>query len=176
MFNHNEVILYQWVEEFEPALFKRIQKLVKAEKWHIMGGWYLQPDCNMPSGEAFVRQILLGRRYFWEKFGVEPRTAINFDPFGHSRGLVQIMAKAGYDSYLFCRPDQTDCPLPGEDFEWVGFDGSTVTGHRSLEWYNSSLGGAARKVTDWLEKNPPWMVGLASCCGVLQPRGGAVPP
>jgi alpha-mannosidase len=155
MFNHNEVILYQWVEEFEPALFKRIQKLVKAGKWHIMGGWYLQPDCNMPSGEAFVRQILLGRRYFWEKFGVEPRTAINFDPFGHSRGLVQIMAKAGYDSYLFCRPDQTDCPLPGEDFEWVGFDGSTVTGHRSLEWYNSSLGGAARKVTDWLEKNPP---------------------
>ena len=154
VFNHNEVVLYQWVEEFEPALFKRIQNLVKEGKWHIMGGWYLQPDCNMPTGESFVRQILLGRRYFAEKFGVEPKTAINFDPFGHSRGLVQILAKAGYDSYLFCRPDQTDCPLPGEDFEWVGFDGSTVTGHRSLEWYNSSLGGAARKVTEWLGKNP----------------------
>jgi alpha-mannosidase len=155
VFNHNEVILYQWVEEFEPALFKRIQKLVKEGKWHIMGGWYLQPDCNMPSGESFVRQILQGRRYFAEKFGVAPRTAMNFDPFGHSRGLVQIMAKAGFDSYLFCRPDQVDCPLPAEDFTWVGFDGSTVTGHRSLEWYNSSLGKAAKKVTDWLEKNPP---------------------
>jgi alpha-mannosidase len=92
IFNHNEALLYRWVEEYEPALFKRIQGLVKAGKWHIMGGWYLQPDCNMPSGEAFVRQALLGPCYFQEKFGARPTTAINFDPFGHSRGLVQILA------------------------------------------------------------------------------------
>ena len=97
VFNHNEAILYQWVEEYEPALFKRIQDLVARGKWHIMGGWYLQPDCNLPSGESFVRQIILGRNYFEDKFNVRPSTAINFDPFGHSRGLVQIMAKAGYD-------------------------------------------------------------------------------
>jgi len=77
VFNHNEVILYQWVQEYEPALFKRIQKLVKEGKWHIMGGWYLQPDCNMPCGESFVRQILLGREYFKEHFNVRPETAIN---------------------------------------------------------------------------------------------------
>ena len=53
-----------------------------------MGGWYLQPDCNMPTGESFVRQILVGKNYFMDKFGVEPRTAINFDAFGHSRALV----------------------------------------------------------------------------------------
>ena len=68
IFNHNEAILYKWVEEYEPVLFKRIQRLVKEGKWHIMGGWYLQPDCNMPSGESLVRQILLGRNYFKEKF------------------------------------------------------------------------------------------------------------
>ncbi|MBW4840748.1 MAG: alpha-mannosidase, partial [Paenibacillaceae bacterium] len=61
IFNHNEAILYQWIEEYEPALFARIQTLVQQGKWHIMGGWYLQPDCNMPSGESFARQILLGR-------------------------------------------------------------------------------------------------------------------
>jgi alpha-mannosidase len=152
VFNHNEALLYQWVEEYEPALFKQIQQLVQQGKWHIMGGWYLQPDCNMPSGESFVRQILLGRRYFEQKFGVRPTTAINFDPFGHSRGLVQILAKSGYDSYLFCRPNQEDCPLPAEDFSWVGFDGSSVTAHRSLEFYNSPLGKAAQKVTGWLQK------------------------
>ncbi len=106
IFNHNEVTLYKWVQEYEPSLFKRIQKLVRQGRWNIMGGWYLQPDCNMPSGESFVRQILLGKSYFKEHFGVNVTTAINFDPFGHTRGLVQILAKSGFDSYLFGRPDQ----------------------------------------------------------------------
>lgn len=146
VFNHNEVILYEWVEEYEPALFERIQKLVAAGRWHIMGGWYLQPDCNMPSGESFVRQILSGRRYFSEKFGVRPTTAINFDPFGHTRGLVQIMAKSGYDCYFFCRPMPAYLDLPNHDFIWVGYDGSEIIGSRSIDWYNSPLGKAREKV------------------------------
>ena len=64
VFNHNEALLYVWIEEHDPVLFKRIQKLVRQGKWHIMGGWYVQPDCNMPAGESFVRQILLGKTYF----------------------------------------------------------------------------------------------------------------
>ena len=160
VFNHNEVTLYRWVEEYEPALFRRIQTLVAQGKWHIMGGWYLQPDCNMPSGESFVRQILIGKSYFRQKFGVEPTTAINFDPFGHNRGLVQIMRKAGYDSYLFCRPFQNDCPLPSDDFTWVGFDGSEITGHRASMFYNQPLGQARDKVENWMKANPDKPVGL----------------
>ncbi|MBU0608519.1 MAG: alpha-mannosidase, partial [Armatimonadetes bacterium] len=166
IFNHNEVILYEWVEEYEPALFKRIQKLVRQGKWHIMGGWFLQPDCNMPSGESFVRQALYGRRYFAEKFGVRPTTALNFDPFGHSVGLPQILAKSGYDSYLFCRPGQGDCPLPADRFEWVGCDGSSVRAVRMVH-YNSPLGKAREKVesmaqamTEGAPNMPiPWGVG-----------------
>ena len=97
--------VYKYVEEYAPELFSKIQELVKKGKWHIMGGWYLQPDCNMPSGEGFVRNILAGRRYFWEKFGVKPTTAINFDAFGHTRGLVQILKKCGQDSYMFNCPN-----------------------------------------------------------------------
>jgi len=116
VFNHNEAVLYKWVEMYEPELFVRIQNLVKERKWHILGGWYLQPDCNMPSGESLVRQILYGKLYFQEKCGVEPKTAMNFDPFGHTRGLVQILKKAGYTSYLFCRPDKKHLALPSYDF------------------------------------------------------------
>ena len=76
-----------------------------------MGGWYLQPDCNMPSGESFVRQIQEGKRYFTEKFGVYPTTTINFDPFGHTVGLVQIIKKSGQDSYIFMRPYSNELPL-----------------------------------------------------------------
>ncbi len=156
VFNHNEAILYQWVEEFEPALFARIQRLARAGRWHIMGGWYLQPDCNMPSGESFVRQALLGRRYFAEKFGARPTTAINFDPFGHTRGLVQILARSGYDSYLFCRPGQAECRLPDENgpFVWEGYDGSRVLAVRPWGHYLSALGKAGEKVANYLRERP----------------------
>ena len=130
IFNHNEALLYEFVEEKDPELFAAIREQVKAGKWHIMGGWYLQPDCNLPSGEAFVRQISLGRRYFKEKFGIRPTTAINFDSFGHSVGLVQILKKCGFDSYLFCRPMPEMLALPAREFYWVGKDGSRVKASR----------------------------------------------
>lgn len=161
VFNHNEAILYKWVEDYQPDLFARIQRLVSEGKWHIMGGWHVQPDCNMPSGESFVRQILLGKTYFREKFGVEPHTGINLDPFGHSRGLVQIMAKSGYDSYLHTRPSPGDLPLESEQFIWVGFDGSEIMSTR-CGGYNSPLGGARAKVEAHLQS-----AGDAACTTVL---------
>ncbi|MCP4166306.1 MAG: hypothetical protein GY759_10480 [Chloroflexi bacterium] len=172
VFNHNEAILYQWIEEYEPDLFTRIQHLVTEGRWHIMGGWYLQPDCNMPSGESFVRQILAGRTYFDEKFGVRPTTAINFDPFGHTRGLVQILTKAGYDSYLFCRPVQSDCPLPADDFIWQGYDGSSLIAHRASDHYLSAYGKAAEKVSKWIENHENREVGMV-LWGVGNHGGGA---
>ncbi|MCQ2431633.1 MAG: alpha-mannosidase [Clostridia bacterium] len=143
VFCHNEVTLYKYIEEYAPALFERIKKLVRAGKWHIMGGWYLQPDCNMPTGESFIRQIAMGHRYFREKFGVEPTTAINFDPFGHTAGLPQIMKKCGQDSYIICRPGND--PIPNDQFVWEGLDGSRVKVDAAPS-YNSPLGGAAKNI------------------------------
>ncbi len=139
VFCHGEAMLYEAIEEYAPDLFVKIQELVKSGKWHIMGGWYLQPDCNMPQGESFIRQIKAGTEYFEKKFGVKPTTAINFDPFGHTRGLVQIMNKCGQDSYIVMRPKKHEITLPAEQFLWEGFDGSTVKVFRT-ECYNSPLG------------------------------------
>jgi alpha-mannosidase len=154
VFCHNEAVLYAWIEEYEPALFRRIRKLVKAGRWHIMGGWYVQPDCNMPSGESFVRQALIGRRYFAGRFGVEPRTAVNLDPFGHTRGLVQILAKTGYTAYLCCRPGNRECPLPSDEFVWVGYDGSEVLANRASAHYCSVGGKERERLEAWLAENP----------------------
>lgn len=166
VFNHNESVLYEWVEEYEPALFKRIQKLVKEGKWRIMGGWYLQPDCVMPSGESFIRQIEVGKQYFEEKFGVKSETAVNFDPFGHNRGLVQILAKKGYKNYLFVRPLGM---IPEQNFIWRGYDGSEVIGHNVYRTYNSPKGRVLERVTDML-KNPNEIGFL--CWGVGNHGGG----
>ena len=154
VFCHNEAVLYRWVEEHEPALFRRIRRLVRRKRWHVMGGWWVQPDCNMPSGESFVRQILIGRRFFREKLGVEPRTAVNLDPFGHTRGLVQVLAKSGYTSYLCCRPGDRECPLPSDAFVWVGYDGSEVLANRASAHYCSVGGRERERLEAWLAAHP----------------------
>jgi len=166
VFNRNEVQFYEWIEEYDPPLFERIRKLVAAGQWHVMGGWYLQPDCNIPSGESFVRQILVGKRYFADRFGVEPTTAANVDSFGHTRGLVQILAKSGYDSYIFCRPKLEKGPFPATEFTWVGFDGSEIAASVAQPHYNSAPGQGAEKIKEWLAygagkpvRQVPWGVG-----------------
>lgn len=147
IFCHNEVILYEYIERFDPVLFGEIERLVKEGKWHIMGGWYDQPDCLVPSGESFVRQISLGKEYFKEKFNTYPKTAINFDAFGHTRGLPQILKKCGFESYLFCRPLPAFThlkELPHGPFMWKGYDGSKIKALRQedLDIYCSVQGQA----------------------------------
>ena len=154
IFCHNELALYEYVETHSPELFERIKEKVKAGKWHIMGGWYLQPDCNLPSGESFVRQILGGREYFLEKFGKAPKTAVNFDSFGHTRGLVQILKKCGQDSYICCRPMPNLLDLPDNVINWRGYDGSTVKAVRvnQKRLYTTRLGKAREDIEEFSEE------------------------
>lgn len=171
VFCHNEALLYQWTEEYDPVLFARIQRLVEAGKWHIMGGWFLQPDCNIPSGESMLRQILSGRRYFEEKFRKKPTVAINFDSFGHSRGMVQILNQCGYEGYVFRRPQKGQLSLPALNFRWKGFDGSEVIGHRLSGTYGNLMGEAAQMAEQWSRENAQEQVGMF-CWGVGNHGGG----
>lgn len=135
VFNHNESLLYEWVEAHDPALFARIQELVRRGRWHIAGGAYLQPDAIGTSGESMIRQYLVGKSYFRKKFGVEPTTAYNFDAFGHPRGLIQIIAGCGFDSYVFCRPSRSQLSLPVGAFRWRHASGVEVYARRSDDHY-----------------------------------------
>ena len=130
IFCHNEAVLYQWVERFDPALFREIRRLVKSGRWAISGGWFLQPDANLPGTESIIRQIAEGRRYFREKFGAVPRVAYNFDSFGHSGGLPQILRGAGYEMYIHMRPQAGELTLPAELYRWRGIDGTEIPAYR----------------------------------------------
>ena len=144
IFCHNEVSLYKYIAEYAPDLFEKIKELIKQGKWHVIGGWYLQPDANMPSGESFVRQAMVGHKYFKENFGENPTTALNFDSFGHTRGLVQIIKKCGQDSYIHVRPFDGELELPDDFYWWEGFDGSKIKAFRSPT-YNSVYFGCAKE-------------------------------
>ena len=126
IFNHNEAILYRWVERYDPVLFEEIRSLVREGRWWIAGGWDLQPDANLPGPEALIRHMAEGRRYFRERFAVEPRVAYNFDSFGHSAGLPQLLAQAGYRMYIHMRPQPAEMALPSDLYRWRGADGTEI--------------------------------------------------
>ncbi len=145
VFNHNESLLYEWVEEYDPPLFERIQQYVKEGRWNITGGWYLQPDINLSGGETLVRLILEGRLYFQEKFGVRPPVAYNFDTFGHAGSIPQLLKQAGFDIYIHCRPTADEMELPAPVRRWEGIDGTQVIAVRpNSGWYGTPGDGQAQ--------------------------------
>jgi len=138
---------YSLVEETDPPLFRRIQEAVKAGRWRVTGGWWLQPDCNAPSGESFARQALYAQRYFREKFGVTADLGYNVDSFGHNGNLPQLLLKSGLKSYVFMRPSRKEKTLPASLFIWEGIDGSRVRAFRLTDGMGGYTSGS-----DWGEK------------------------
>ncbi len=130
IFTCSSAIFYEWVENNNPKMFEEIKKRIKEGRWEIVGGWYIQPDCNIPSGESFIRQSLYAQRYFNKKFNKMAVTGYNVDSFGHSGNLPQILKKSGMDNYVFMRPMPLEKGLPSRIFWWESDDGSKVLTYR----------------------------------------------
>lgn len=130
VFTCSSAAFYEWIEKNNPAMFERIRRRVAEGRIELAGGWWVQPDCNIPSGEGFIRQGLYGQRYFLEKFGKTAVTGYNVDSFGHNGNLPQILKKSGLDNYVFMRPMPLEKGLPGRIFWWKAMDGSQVMTYR----------------------------------------------
>ncbi len=122
--------VYQWVEDFDPAMFEEMKERIAEGRFIIVGGWKVQPDCNLPSGENFARQSLYAQRYFKEKFGKTAVVGYNVDSFGHNAMLPQILRKSGMKYYVFMRPMDYEKAMPDNIFTWEAPDGSKVTAFR----------------------------------------------
>jgi alpha-mannosidase len=119
-------LYYRWIEESDPAMFAEIRRRVEERRWFIVGGWWIQPDCNLPAGESFARQSLYGQRWFLSRFGRAATVGYNVDSFGHNGMLPQIYAKSGMPFYVMMRPQEHEKELPANLFWWEGLDGSRV--------------------------------------------------
>ncbi len=136
VFNHNESMLYEWTKAYRPELFERIRSHVQNGRWAVAGGWFLQPDCNLPCGESIARQILLGRQFFREEFGIEPKVAYNLDTFGHNGNLPQFLRQAGYEAYVHFRPTPGEKAIGDFIYRWRGVDGAEIPALRPpCGWY-----------------------------------------
>jgi alpha-mannosidase len=129
-FTASSAAYYAWVEQMDPPLFERVKSHVRAGRWNVVGGEWVEPDCNLPSGEAVCRQLLYSQRYFQNTFGAPASIGYNVDSFGHAGSLPQLLAKAGLRGYVMMRPQQHERDIPVSLFNWRGIDGTELPTYR----------------------------------------------
>ncbi|MGH4052531.1 MAG: alpha-mannosidase [Clostridium sp.] len=153
IFMSSQPQLYQYVKEDYPEIYSEIKKMVKEGRWEVEGAMWLEADCNLTSGESLIRQIMFGKRFFKEEFGVDSKILWLPDVFGYSAALPQILKKSGVEYFMTTKISWNEYnKMPYDTFKWRGIDGSEVLTHfvstsdyekeqRALGWttYNGDI-------------------------------------
>ncbi len=128
---------YQFTKDYYPDLYLQIKERVVEGRWEPVGGMWVEPDCNLISGESFIRQILHGKKFFQEEFGKDIRTAWLSDVFGFAGSLPQILKEAGIDYFFTNKLHwQSVNRFPHSLFWWERIDGSKILAHiPKLFWH-----------------------------------------
>lgn len=130
VFVSSQAVMYKWLSLCAPGMIPEIKRRIEEGRFVICGGQWVQPDCNTPSGESFVRQSLYAQRLFKELLGVTATTAYNVDSFGHNAMLPQIFKKSGMNAYVMMRPGPHEKTLPANIFIWRAPDGTEIPVYR----------------------------------------------
>jgi alpha-mannosidase len=132
---------YEWMKELHPDLYRRIKAKVVAGRWEPIGAMWVEADCNLPSGESLVRQLLHGKRFFMREFGYETKVLWLPDVFGYPGNLPQLMGEAGCDFFLTQKLSWNDTNKPEHHtFTWEGIDGTRIFTHfPPADTYNGSF-------------------------------------
>ncbi|TMB86696.1 MAG: alpha-mannosidase, partial [Chloroflexi bacterium] len=121
---------YAWVKESYPDIYAKIREKVAIGRWEPVGAMWVEADCNLPSGESLVRQLLHGKRFFIQEFGYETRILWLPDVFGYPGNLPQLIKEAGCDYFLTQKLSWNDTNKPEhQTFWWEGIDGTRVLTH-----------------------------------------------
>ncbi|PAD75243.1 alpha-mannosidase [Paenibacillus campinasensis] len=157
IFGASQPQLYAWMKEHHPKLYARIKERIQEGRWEPQGAMWVESDTNVPGGEALVRQILYGKRYFMQEFGMEVKSLWMPDVFGYTASLPQILRKAGVDYMMTQKLSWSEYNRhPHHSFHWEGIDGSKVLTHMPPEdTYNSPAAprSLAKAEKDYLDKN-----------------------
>ena len=151
IFGMSQPQLYAWLKEREPELYSRIKDAVGCGRIEPQGTFWVEPDCSMPSGEAFVRQVLHGARFFSEEFGVVPNYCWQPDVFGYHGQLPQILKKSGHDYFMTQKLSWNVVNrFAHHSFHWEGIDGTRILTHMlPEETYNGPAAARSlRKIVD----------------------------
>jgi len=143
-FMSSQAQLYEFVKKENPELYEKIKQLIKDGKWEAEGAMWVEPDMNLVSGESIILQILYGKRFFKEEFGVDCKVLWLPDVFGYTASLPQILKKSGVDYFMTSKLATNELNrFPYDTFMWKGIDGSSVLAHCTsyLSGYNPDVEG-----------------------------------
>ena len=130
----------EWMADKYPELNDQIKQDIKAGRWEVVGGMWVEPDLNLPDGESLVRSILLGKRYYEKEYGVDVHIGWNPDSFGYNWQLPQIYKKSGIDTFVTQKMSWNDTnQLPFKLFWWESPDGSKVLTYFPHGYGNTAL-------------------------------------
>lgn len=122
--------LYVFLKERYPELYAQVKERIREGRWEPEGGTWVEPDCNLTSGESLVRQFIHGKRFFKEEFGVGNRILWLPDVFGYSGALPQIMKGCGIDYFMTTKLAWNQFnQIPHDTFLWRGIDGTEILTH-----------------------------------------------
>lgn len=127
-FSQTQAQLYEWIENAYPDVFSRMREYIKNGQWELLGGMWVEPDCNITGGESLIRQFLLYERYMTEHFETIPSPVVWLpDTFGFCGQLPQIMKSAGIRYFATAKLTWNQYnKMPSEYFWWQGIDGSRI--------------------------------------------------
>lgn len=127
VFLQSQPQLYEYIKKDAPDLYEKIKSRVEEGKWEPDGGMWLEADCNIPSGEALVRQLLQGIHFFKDEFGTECEYLWLPDVFGYSWALPQILKQFNINTFATTKISWNQFNgMPHDLFQWRGIDGSEV--------------------------------------------------
>jgi alpha-mannosidase len=130
----------EWMAEKYPDMNAEIARRIKEGRWEIVGGMWVEPDLNLPDGESLVRQLLVGKRWFKQAYGVDVRIGWNPDSFGYTWQLPQIYKKSGVDYFVTQKMTWNDTnQLPFKLFWWESPDGSKVLAYFPHDYVNTNM-------------------------------------
>lgn len=129
-FGASQPHLYQMMKDHYPGLYRKIIRAVKDGRWEVQGGMWVESDTNIPSGESLIRQLLLGKRFFQDEFGIEVKNLWLPDVFGYSAALPQILKKSGIDYFTTHKLNWNQFNrFPHHTMNWKGLDGTSIFAH-----------------------------------------------
>ncbi|MDL2229188.1 alpha-mannosidase [Treponema sp. OttesenSCG-928-L16] len=127
IFMSSQPQLYQFMKEDHPELYAKVKERIAEGRWEGEGAMWLEADCNISSGESLVRQLLHGKRFFKDEFGIDSKILWIPDVFGYSAALPQILKKAGVDYFITSKISWNQFNrIPNDTFMWRGIDGTEI--------------------------------------------------
>jgi len=157
VFGASQPQLYEWMKQHYPKLYEQIKLKVSEGRWEPQGAMWVESDTNVPGGESLVRQLLYGKRYFMQEFGLEMKSLWMPDVFGYTASLPQLLRKAGVEYMMTQKLSWSEYNRhPHHSFSWEGIDGSRVLTHMPPEdTYNSPAAprSIAKIEREYLDKN-----------------------